>query len=64
MMPFIENHATKLGVSTKDAWNPMDVLLTKKSAVVTIQKEVKKTTTVVELNNLMAKYLKMKYMIL
>ena len=63
MMPFIENHATKLGVSTKDAWNPMDVLLTKKSAVVTIQKEVKKTTTVVELNNLMAKYLKMKYMI-
>ena len=51
MMPFIERHATKLGVSTKDAWNPMDVLLTKKSLVAKIEREVKKTTSVVELNN-------------
>ena len=63
MMPIIESHATKLGVSTKDAWNPMDVLLTKKSLVTKIEKEVKKTTSVVELNNLMAKYLKSKEMI-
>jgi hypothetical protein len=69
MMPFLEDIASKtMGVSTKDRWNPMDVVMTKKNKEVEIKKKVKsisvenidKDARLVKLNNYMASLLKNK----
>jgi len=43
IMPFLENiAATKMGVSVKDRWNPMDIVMVKKSKEREITKNVEK----------------------
>ena len=72
IMPFLENiAATKMGVSVKDRWNPMDIVMVKKLKEDTIKKQVekiaKKTTDkdakLEELNLYMADLLKKKIMV-
>jgi len=43
IMPFIERLANKqMGVTKKDAWNPMDIIMVKKNLEVKISKEIEK----------------------
>ena len=42
IMHFLENAAREMGVSTKDTWNPMDIVMVKKSDEGKIKKEVEK----------------------
>ena len=42
IMPFLEKAARDMGVSTKDKWNPMDIVMVKKSDEKTVEKEVEK----------------------
>ena len=42
-MPFIEKLANKeMGVTKKDAWNPMDIIMVKKQGQAKIMKEIEK----------------------
>ena len=69
MMPFIESLASKtMGVSVKDRWNPMDVVMTKKNKESAIKKKIEniskekidKDAKLIKLNNYMASLLKTK----
>tara|TARA_E500000331_G_scaffold72388_1_gene67199 strand:+ start:969 stop:2114 length:1146 start_codon:yes stop_codon:yes gene_type:complete len=40
IMPFLEDAAKKMGVTTKDNWNPMDIVMVKKLLEAEIKKEV------------------------
>tara|TARA_B100000214_G_scaffold368426_1_gene339949 strand:- start:45 stop:1190 length:1146 start_codon:yes stop_codon:yes gene_type:complete len=42
IMPFLEKAAKDMGVSTKDKWNPMDIVMVKKSNESKIMKSVEK----------------------
>jgi hypothetical protein len=42
IMPFLEKAAREMGVSTKDKWNPMDIVMVKKSDEKIVEKEVEK----------------------
>lgn len=42
IMPFLEKAARDMGVSTKDKWNPMDIVMVKKSNESKIMKSVEK----------------------
>ena len=43
IMPFIEKLANKkMGVSKKDAWNPMDIIIVKKQAEAKVMKQIEK----------------------
>ena len=43
IMPFIERLANKqMGVTKKDAWNPMDIIMVKKNLEIKIMKEIEK----------------------
>ena len=47
IMPFIENIAkTQCGVSVKDRWNPMDIVLVKKSMEKVVQGTIKELTNI------------------
>ena len=42
MMPYIEGLAAReMGVSVKDRWNPMDVVMTKRSKMSAIKNQIK-----------------------
>ena len=69
MMPFLESMAAKtMGVSVKDRWNPMDVVMTKKSKEAAIKKKVESISKekideeakLIKLNNYMVSLLKSK----
>lgn len=42
IMPFLEKAARDMGVSTKDKWNPMDIVMVKKTNESQIKKDVEK----------------------
>jgi len=42
IMPFLESAARKMGVSTKDKWNPMDIVMVKRQDEKRVEKEVNK----------------------
>jgi len=72
MMDFLEKTAAKaMGVSVKDRWNPMDVVMTKKGKEVEIQNKVNsiskeiidKRARLIKLNNYMASLLKKKILL-
>ena len=69
MMQFLESVASKtMGVSVKDRWNPMDVVMTKKTKEVEITNKIKiiskenidKKSRLIKLNNYMVSLLKKK----
>lgn len=42
IMPLLEKAARDMGVSTKDKWNPMDIVMIKKGEKLKVEKEIKK----------------------
>ena len=71
IMPFLEKAARDMGVSTKDKWNPMDIVMVKKGEELKVEKEIKKMLSggedndakLEKLNKLMQKRLLNKSMI-
>jgi hypothetical protein len=71
MMPYLEQAAKGMGVSVKDRWNPMDVVMTKKGKEVEIKNKVnsiskeriEKKAKLIKLNNYMASLLKKKVLL-
>jgi len=71
IMPFLEEAAKQMGVTTKDNWNPMDIVMVKKKQQKKIEDEVneilaggeEKTAKLEKLNELMGELLVSKTMI-
>ena len=71
IMPFLAKAARDMGVSTKDKWNPMDIVMVKKGEELKVEKEIKKMLSggedndakLEKLNKLMQKRLLNKSMI-